>query len=157
MELSTTSVVLIWQSYEHSSRRAGSVLPTRGLFVLALGLEFEWIARKFIARLQNRVGPRWFQPLADTLKLLSKEEIVPDGVDPRLFMGLPIVALAGALTAALYVPLLGLPPAAGFAGDLIVTLYLLGLLTLCIGLAGRHRRSVLPDGGHAHPDATLLV
>ena len=129
-----------------------------GLFVLALGLEFEWIARKFIARLQNRVGPRWFQPFADTLKLLSKEEIVPDGVDPRLFMGLPIVALAGALTAALYVPLLGLPPAAGFAGDLIVTLYLLGLLTLCIGLAGSNtvdRFSLM--GATRTLSATLLV
>lgn len=107
-----------------------------GLFLLAAGLAYEWIDRKLLAQLQNRIGPRWFQPLADVLKLLSKEEIIPEGVDPRLFIGLPIVALAGGLTAALYVPIWGVPPAYSFSGDLIVTLYLLSLLTLCMGLAG---------------------
>ncbi len=106
-----------------------------GLFVLAMGLAYEWADRKLVARLQNRVGPRWFQTAADLVKLLSKEEIVPEGVDVRLFLGLPVVAVAGALTAALYVPLAG-APALGFPGDLIVTMTLLGLLTLCTGLAG---------------------
>jgi NADH-quinone oxidoreductase subunit H len=46
------------------------------------------------------------------------------------------VALAGGLTAGLYVPLFGLTPAHSFQGDLIVTLYLLSLLTLCMGVAG---------------------
>lgn len=107
-----------------------------GLFVLACGLAYEWVDRKLIARFQNRIGPRWFQPVADTFKLLAKEEVVPAGVNPGLFTWLPVVALAGALTAALYVPMAGLPPAFSFPGDLIVTLYLLSLLTLCTGLAG---------------------
>ena len=107
-----------------------------GLFVLGLGLAYEWVERKLIARLQNRIGPRWFQPLADIVKLLLKEEIVPAGVDARLFLGLPLLALAGALTAALYVPMAGLRPSYSFSGDLIVTLYLLSLVALCSGLAG---------------------
>ncbi len=107
-----------------------------GLFVLALGLIYEWVDRKLLAQMQNRIGPRWFQPLADMIKLLAKEEIVPEGVNRVLFLGLPVVALAGALTAALYVPLLGLAPAYSFPGDLVVTVYLLSLLTLCMGLAG---------------------
>lgn len=107
-----------------------------GLFVLAGGLAYEWIDRKLVARFQNRVGPRWFQPLADVAKLLAKEEIVPDGAHAGLFVGLPLVALAGALTASLYVPMAGLKPAFNFAGDLIVVLYLLSLITLCTGLAG---------------------
>ena len=107
-----------------------------GLFALVVGLLYEWVDRKLVARLQNRVGPRWFQPLADVLKLLAKEEVIPSGVDARLFVGLPIVGLAGALTAALYAPLAGLAPAHSFPGDLIVTVYLLSLLTLCLGLAG---------------------
>ena len=40
------------------------------------------------------------------------------------------------MTAALYVPMAGIKPAYSFPGDLIVTLYLLSLLTLCMGLAG---------------------
>ncbi len=107
-----------------------------GLFVLACGLAYEWVDRKLIARFQNRVGPRWFQPVADTFKLLAKEEVIPAGVNPGLFTWLPVVALAGALTAALYVPMAGLAPAFSFPGDLIVALYLLSLLTLCTGLAG---------------------
>ncbi len=107
-----------------------------GLFLLVLGLFYQWIARKLLALLQNRIGPRWFQPFADTLKRLAKEEVIPDRVNPYLFMGLPLVALAGTLTAALYVPTLGFAPSYGFTGDLIVVLYLLSLLTLCTGLAG---------------------
>jgi NADH-quinone oxidoreductase subunit H len=107
-----------------------------GLCLLAYSLVYEFVDRKLIARFQNRVGPRWFQPLADFIKLLAKEEIIPTGVNPALFVVLPIIALAAALTAALYVPMFGLQPAYSFSGDLVVTLYLLSLMTLCIGLAG---------------------
>jgi NADH-quinone oxidoreductase subunit H len=69
-------------------------------------------------------------------KLLVKEQIVPEGINPYLFVGLPLLALAGVLTSALYVPIAGLAPAFSFPGDLIVTLYLLSLLTLGMGLAG---------------------
>jgi NADH-quinone oxidoreductase subunit H len=107
-----------------------------GLTLIMFGLGYEWADRKLIARFQNRVGPRWFQPLADLVKLMAKEEIIPDGVNSNLFYALPVVALSGALCAALYTPLLGLTPGYSFRGDLVVTLYLLSLMTLCTGLAG---------------------
>ena len=107
-----------------------------GLFVMGNGLAYLWVDRKLVAQYQNRIGPRWFQPLADIVKLLSKEEVVPEGVDARLFNGLPLLALACALTAALYVPLVGLPPAWSFPGDLIVTVYLLSVVTMSLALAG---------------------
>jgi NADH-quinone oxidoreductase subunit H len=107
-----------------------------GLFLIVAGLFYQWFNRKLLAVLQNRIGPRWFQPFADVIKLLAKEEVIPDGVNRYLFIGLPIMALAGALTAAVYVPIAGIAPSYGFSGDLIVVLYLLSLLTLCIGLAG---------------------
>ena len=107
-----------------------------GLFLLLCGLFYEWVDRKLLAQFQNRVGPRWFQPLADIIKLLAKEEVIPEGVNSILFIGLPIVALAGGLTASLYVPIVGLQPSYSLPGDLIITVYLLSLLTLCLGLAG---------------------
>jgi len=107
-----------------------------GLFLMASGLFTEFIDRKLVARFQNRVGPRLLQPLADFVKLLAKEEIIPTGVNKALFVFLPIIALTAALTAALYVPLFGFKPVYSFSGDLVVTLYLLSMMTLCIGLAG---------------------
>ncbi len=107
-----------------------------GLAILLTGMIYEWVDRKLVARLQNRMGPRWYQPLADTVKLLAKEEVLPNGVHAQMFYALPVIALAGALTATLYVPVFGLRPAYSFNGDLIVTVYLLSVLTLCMGLAG---------------------
>ncbi len=107
-----------------------------GLFLLVAGMSYEWVDRKLLARYQNRIGPRWFQPLADVVKLLANEEIIPQGSKPVLYKILPVIALAGGLTAALYVPIAGVLPVYSFAGDLIVTIYLLSLLTMCMGLAG---------------------
>lgn len=112
-----------------------------GLTLIFVGLLYEWIDRKLVARFQNRVGPRWFQPFADIVKLFTKEQITPVLANPFLFFGLPIIAMAGALTAALYAPVMGLQPAHSFAGDLIVTIYLLSLLTMCMGLAGWNTNS----------------
>ncbi len=108
-----------------------------GLFLLANGLVYEWVDRKLIARLQNRLGPRWFQPLADLLKLMSKQDMVPATSSPFLFSALPAAAFAAVLTAALYTPMAGLAPAFSFPGDLIVVVYLLSSLTFCIGVAGQ--------------------
>lgn len=107
-----------------------------GLTLLFTGMLYEWADRKLVARFQNRVGPRWFQPFADMVKLFGKEQIMPSLAGRFLFFGLPVIAISGALTSALYVPFLGLQPVHSFSGDLIVTVYLLSLLTMCIGLAG---------------------
>jgi NADH-quinone oxidoreductase subunit H len=112
-----------------------------GLTLFFVGMFYEWIDRKLGARFQNRIGPRWFQPMADMVKLFGKEQITPSLANPFLFFGLPVVAIAGALTSALYVPLMGLNPVYSFPGDLIVAIYLLSLLTMCIGLAGWNTRS----------------
>ncbi len=107
-----------------------------GLFVILGGLIYEYIDRKLVARFQNRIGPRFIQPLADFIKLLAKEEVIPHGVNPALFQSLPVVALAAALTSSLYIPMAGFQPAYHFRGSMIVTLYLLSVLTICTGLAG---------------------
>jgi NADH-quinone oxidoreductase subunit H len=114
----------------------GVLIFPGGIAVLLGGLFYEWVERKLLARLHNRVGPPWYQPAADVLKLLTREAIAPEGAPARLFHALPAVGLAGALTAALVTPLFGLRPLLSFRGDLIVALYLLGLMTLLKGLAG---------------------
>ena len=106
------------------------------LFVIIGGLAFEYVDRKVHARMQNRMGPPWFQPFADMVKLLAKESIVPENADRRLFQLAPIVAMAAAVTSFLYIPLWHSHALYSFSGDLIVVFYLLTLPTMALFLAG---------------------
>ena len=107
-----------------------------GLSILLGGLSFEWLDRKLVARYQNRKGPRWYQPIADIFKLFAKEEIVPEGVNAFLFNMLPVLGLSAALATCLHIPAFGLKPLSSFNGDIIVVLYMLSVMTLCLGVAG---------------------
>jgi NADH-quinone oxidoreductase subunit H len=112
------------------------------LFLVTLGLAGEFVDRKLYARLQNRVGPPWYQPLADFLKLLGKENVVPEEADRRVFRLAPVFALAAAVAALLYIPLWGTTSAFSFDGDLIVVLYLLLIPTVTFFLGGWTSSSV---------------
>jgi NADH-quinone oxidoreductase subunit H len=106
------------------------------LFLLAMSLAAQWFDRKLCARLQNRVGPPWYQPVADLLKLISKQDLVPQQADRSVFKGMPLLALAATVAASLYIPLWGGTALMHFEGDLIVVLYLLTIPTLTLFLAG---------------------
>lgn len=112
------------------------------LFLVLMGLTAEYIDRKVCARLQNRIGPPWFQPLADLLKLLGKQDIIPEEADTTVFDLMPIFALAATITAYFYIPIWGPTALFSFNGDLIVVLYLLTIPTLTYFLGGWYSRSV---------------
>jgi NADH-quinone oxidoreductase subunit H len=112
------------------------------LFLVAFGMAGEFIDRKLYARMQNRQGPPWFQPLADLIKLFSKEEVIPAQADRWLFKLTPMVALAATVTAFLYIPIWSHHALFSFEGDAIVVLYLLTIPTVCFFLGGWYSRSV---------------
>lgn len=112
------------------------------LFLGAYGLLAEYVDRKLYARMQNRVGPPWYQPLADFLKLISKETIIPKDADKNMFRLLPVFALAAATTAVFYIPIWGTQSLFPFQGDIIVVLYLLTIPTLTFFLAGWNSTSL---------------
>ena len=105
------------------------------LFLLICGWSFEWIDRKVIARIQGRVGPPWYQPIADFFKLIAKEDILPTGSRTLMAVFLPAISLAAVLTAGLYIPIVGFS-AFSFEGDFIVIMFLLSIPTLAYFLAG---------------------
>lgn len=117
------------------------------LFLSVYSLWFEYLDRKMYARMQNRQGPPWFQPLADFLKLIGKETIIPDDADKPIFKILPVFALAATTAAFLYVPVWGQSGLYSFEGDLIVVLYLLTIPTLTFFLAGWFSTSVFATLG----------
>lgn len=69
-----------------------------------------WYERKFAARLQSRAGPTMvgpvglLQPLADVVKLLQKEDIVPEQADRRLFNLAPPLTVLLAIGTAAVIP-----------------------------------------------------
>jgi len=104
------------------------------LVPLMLGVAYLTFAeRKVIGYIQvrigpNRVGPRgWLQPIADAIKLLCKEVVVPTGANRFLFLLAPILALGPALAAWAVVP---------FGAELVLAdinaglLYILALTSL---------------------------
>ena len=111
-------------------------------FLTAFGWIAQYLDRKVHARLQNRVGPPWFQPVADFIKLISKEDIVPEEANPRMFKLMPILALTATVAAILYIPLWGKEAIFSFNGDLIVVLYLLTIPTLSYFLGGWYSTSL---------------
>jgi NADH-quinone oxidoreductase subunit H len=111
------------------------------LFLTFYGMACEWVDRKLYARFQNRVGPPWFQPEADFIKLMAKEEIIPEAADRIMFRLLPVFAMAAVLTAYLYLPIWGTNAVFSFQGDLVVVFYLLTIPTLTFFLAGWHSTS----------------
>jgi len=105
------------------------------LFLFAWAMFFQWADRKLYARLQSRVGPPWYQPLADFIKLLAKEDVLPEAADEGMCAALPLVAFAAVAMAILYVPV-GRAASYAFEGDLIVVAFLLWVPTLALSLAG---------------------
>jgi len=100
-----------------------------------LGLLTRWVDRKVTARVQWRVGPPWYQPFADILKLLGKETILPEPAGWGFLLA-PIVAFAATCVAAAIVVAANVRPEAGFVGDLIVVLYFLVVPSLMLVIGG---------------------
>ena len=78
---------------------------------LLIGVAYlTYAERKIIGYMQirigpNRVGPKgWLQPIADALKLMFKEIIIPTGASKAVFILAPVLALAPALAAWAVIP-----------------------------------------------------
>jgi len=138
--------------------------PTKSLFMFTTfpGFTFAavfstvfmiWVERKFIAKIQLRVGPQYagryegiLQNFADLFKLLFKEIIVPDKADRTVFLAVPLALMfvSGALLA-----LVPVGPTNYIANPSVGVLFVFGLtgfspiIALLAGWASNSKYSLL--------------
>jgi NADH-quinone oxidoreductase subunit H len=80
-------------------------------FVLLTTLAYlQWVERKVIAHIQVRIGPSrvgphgLMQPLADVIKLITKEDLIPPYVNKFLYLAAPFFAITMALLSISVIP-----------------------------------------------------
>ena len=113
-------------------------------FILFFTMFCDWIERKIEARMQNRVGPAFtgpsgiLQPLADVIKLLTKEDIVPAGAKKTVFKVAPMLAFSFVVFAMSFLPVDGEAAIlnSSFAGDLIFIMALITIANFLLFLSG---------------------
>ncbi len=129
--------------------------------LLILPIPLTWLERKIAGHMQQRLGPMrvgWhgiLQPLADGIKLLTKEDHIPDEADRFMFKLAPIITLVA--TFALFVAI----PFGGsiFLFDQEITLYLADMnvaLLYVLAVSGIHVFAVILGGWASNSKYAVL-
>ena len=104
-----------------------------GLSVAVIAMN--WLERKILAHMQVRLGPMrvgphgLLQPIADALKLLLKEDIIPAGADVAVFWMAPLIVVLAAFTVFVVVPF---GPTHAITDMNIGILFMLGVSSLSV-------------------------
>ena len=109
------------------------VLIFLGLSIAVIAMN--WLERKILAHMQVRLGPMrvgphgLLQPIADALKLLIKEDIMPAEADPFVFWVAPLIVVITAFTVFIVVPF---GPTHAVTDMNIGVLFMLGVSSLSV-------------------------
>jgi NADH-quinone oxidoreductase subunit H len=137
-------IVRYIQSYLHSDLTPGAagnmfwalvyiMLVFVGLSVAVIAMN--WLERKILAHMQVRLGPMrvgphgLLQPIADAIKLLLKEDIMPAEADGLIFWVAPFVVVLAAFTVFVVVPF---GPTHAITDMNIGILFMLGVSSLSV-------------------------
>lgn len=137
-------VVQYIQSYLDSNQTPGTagnffwatvyiLLVFAGLSVAVIAMN--WLERKILAHMQVRLGPMrvgphgLLQPIADALKLLLKEDIIPAEADKTVFWVAPFIVVLAAFTVFVVVPF---GPTHAITDMNIGILFMLGVSSLSV-------------------------
>ena len=99
-----------WPMFPAGLQRAIIAIVALIAFVAGNAAYLVWLERKVAAHIQRRIGPKevgpfgLIQPLVDGIKLMSKQILVPKGVDPYLFKVAPLLVLVPAVMSFVTIP-----------------------------------------------------
>jgi NADH-quinone oxidoreductase subunit H len=102
------------------------------VFTLVIGLVASWVVRKVSALVQWRVGPPFYQPLIDIIKLAGKEILIPIQAQQTIFIMAPIVGLSSMILLSTLLWRIIIAPSEVFVGDVIVAIYLMVMPSLAL-------------------------
>jgi NADH-quinone oxidoreductase subunit H len=165
------AIIQYIQSYLSSNQTPGAagnmfwvfvyiMLVFAGLSVAVIAMN--WLERKILAHMQVRLGPMrvgphgLLQPIADALKLLLKEDIMPSEADAVIFWIAPFVVVLAAFTVFVVVPF---GPTHAITDMNIGILFMLGVSSLSvlgIVLAGWASNSHYPLIGALRSSAQMV-
>ncbi len=123
-----------------------------GIFTILITVsELIWLERKYLAKMQLRVGPQYagriagiLQPVADFIKLLFKETIIPEKADKIFFQIVPIILVTVAATTLTVIPLSETDVISNLGVGLLFTFAILAMFPILALLAGWASNSKYP-------------
>ncbi|RCK77085.1 MAG: Energy-conserving hydrogenase (ferredoxin), subunit B [Anaerolineae bacterium] len=124
------------------------------LYAVPMGWLMLWLERKILARLQSRIGPPFYQPFFDFIKLMSKEPFPRPRGEDLFYLVLPLLALGATLGSLTLLPIFAGSSAA--VGDLVLFIALIEVAPICLVLLGFLSRSIFGQVG-AIREATLTI
>jgi len=138
-----------WLAYALAGFTLAFIVVNAIVMVTAM---YTWFERRALGRFQARLGPnRWgpfglLQPIADFVKLVTKEDMVPEDADRAVFNVAPVVLLAPTLVVVALIPF----GDASFLGQLnIGVLFIIGITSVSAiaifmgGWASRNKYAML--------------
>jgi len=125
-------------------------------------MAMNWLERKALAHFQIRLGPMrvgphgLMQPIADAIKLMTKEDIVPDQADKFVFWLAPLIILCASFTVYIVIPF---GPTHAITDLNIGILFMLGVSSLSVlgvVMAGWASNSHYPLIGSLRSSAQMI-
>ncbi len=118
-----------------------AILPL--IWIIPFALFAVWWERKISAHMQDRLGPMrtggwhgWAQTIADILKLIQKEDVVPAAADRRLFNLAPFVVFTGSYAAFAAIPFSAAYVGSGINIGLFYVIAISSLVVIGLLMAG---------------------
>lgn len=124
------------------------------LYAFGMGWLLLWIERKTLARLQSRMGPPFYQPFFDFIKLMTKEPLPRPSRENGFYLFLPLLAIGATLGSLTLLPVL--PNTLGWVGDLVLFIALIEIAPIGLVLMGFLSRSIFGQVG-AVREAVLSI